>query len=109
YMTATVGRRPIFVVRQKDGSIRAFANFCLHRYSKLLDGRGTARRIVCPYHAWTYEITGQLIGITDPKGFGSTDKADIRLHELNCEVWLGFIFVAIRHDLPSIASKLKPL
>ena len=109
YMTATVGRRPIFCVRQKDGSIRAFANFCLHRYSKLLEGRGTARRIVCPYHAWTYEITGQLIGITDPKGFGSARKEDMRLHELACEVWLGFIFVSMRHDLPSMASKLKPL
>ncbi len=109
YMTATVGRRPIFCVRQKDGSIRAFANFCLHRYSRLVSGRGTARRIVCPYHAWTYDISGQLIGITDPKGFGSARKEDMRLCELACEVWLGFIFVSKRRDLPSMASKLKPL
>ena len=58
YMTATVGTKPVVCIRQKDGSIRAFANFCLHRYAKLLDGRGKAGRIVCPYHAWTYEITG---------------------------------------------------
>jgi choline monooxygenase len=109
YMTAAIGKRPIVCIRQKDGSIRAFANFCLHRYSRLLEGRGKTRRIVCPYHAWTYEITGQLIGIADAKGFGDPCKSEMGLKELACEVWLGFIFVSLRHDLPSMASKLAPL
>ncbi len=109
YMTAKVGKRPVVCIRQKDGSIRAFGNFCLHRYAKLLDGRGKTGRIVCPYHAWTYDITGQLIGITDPQGFGATCKSDIRMVELACEVWLGFVFVAVRRDLPSMAEKLGPL
>lgn len=109
YMTAKVGKRPVVCIRQKDGSIRAFGNFCLHRYAKLLDGRGKTGRIVCPYHAWTYDITGQLIGITDPQGFGDTCKSDIRMVELACEVWLGFVFVSVRRDLPSMAEKLAPL
>lgn len=109
YMTASIGKRPIVCIRQKDGSIRAFANFCLHRYSRLLEGRGKVGRIVCPYHAWTYEITGQLIGIANPQGFGDACKSEMGLRELACEVWLGFIFVALRHDLPSMASKLAPL
>ncbi len=109
YLTASIGKRPIVCIRQKDGSIRAFANFCLHRYAKLLDGRGKAGRIVCPYHAWTYEITGRLIGISEPKGFGNACKSEMGLKELACEVWLGFIFVALRHDLPPMAEKLAPL
>ncbi len=109
YMTAILGKRPIVCIRQKDGSIRAFANFCLHRYSKLLQGSGKVGRIVCPYHSWTYEITGRLIGITDPQGFGDACKTELGLQELACEVWLGFVFVALRHDLPSMASKLEPL
>jgi phenylpropionate dioxygenase-like ring-hydroxylating dioxygenase large terminal subunit len=109
YMTAHVGQRPVVCIRQKDGTIRAFANFCLHRYAQLLEGRGKTRRIVCPYHAWTYEITGQLIGISEPTGFGSACKSDMGLKELACEVWLGFIFVAVRHDLPPMAEKLAPL
>ena len=109
YMTARLGRRPVVCIRQKDGSIRAFANFCRHRYAKLLDGRGTAKRIVCPYHAWTYEITGRLIGITDPKGFGDPCKDQMGLEELGCEIWLGFVFVSRQPDLEPIASKLKPL
>ena len=109
YMTASMGRRPIVCLRQKDGSIRAFANFCLHRYAQLLNGRGTVGRIVCPYHAWTYETTGRLIGITDPNGFGTACKDNMGLRELGCEVWLGFVFVSLRRDLPSIARKLAPL
>jgi phenylpropionate dioxygenase-like ring-hydroxylating dioxygenase large terminal subunit len=109
YMTVKVGRKPVVCIRQKDGSIRAFGNFCLHRYARLLDGRGKVGRIVCPYHAWTYDITGQLIGITDPQGFGCTSKSDIRMVELGCEVWLGFVFVSVRRDLPSVASRLGPL
>lgn len=109
YLTASIGKRPVLCIRQKDGSIRAFANFCLHRYARLLDGRGKAGRIVCPYHAWTYEITGRLIGITEPTGFGSACKSEMGLKELACEVWLGFIFVALRHDLSPMAEKLAPL
>ncbi len=109
YMTGKLGKRPVVCIRQKDGSIRAFANVCLHRYARLLDGRGNKSRIVCPYHAWTYEISGQLIGITDPKGFGSACKEEMGLRELACEVWLGFVFVSLNRDLPSMSSKLAPL
>lgn len=109
YMTAMVGKRPIVCIRQKDGSIRAFANFCLHRYSKLLQGSGKIGRIVCPYHSWAYEITGQLIGITDRPGFGDAPKSEMGLLELACEIWLGFIFVAVRRDLPSLAGRLALL
>ncbi|MEZ5925696.1 MAG: aromatic ring-hydroxylating dioxygenase subunit alpha [Hyphomicrobiaceae bacterium] len=109
YMTAKLGKRPVVCIRQNDGSIRAFGNFCRHRYAKLLDGRGRTGRIVCPYHAWTYDITGQLIGITDPQGFGETCKSDIRMVELGCEVWLGFVFVSMQRNLPSMTSRLEPL
>ena len=109
YMTARAGRRPIVAVRQRDGGVRAFGNYCLHRYARLLDGRGCARRIVCPYHAWTYDMSGALIGITDPEGFVGVDKRGLRLGELACEEWLGFVFVSARRDLPPVARRLAPL
>lgn len=109
YVTARIGRRPVMVIRQKDGSIRAFANYCLHRYAKLLEGCGNARRIVCPYHAWTYDASGALIGVNGPEGFCDIDKKELSLHELACEVWLGFVFVSLRHDLPPVASRLGAL
>ncbi|TWT15220.1 aromatic ring-hydroxylating dioxygenase subunit alpha [Reyranella sp. CPCC 100927] len=63
YLTANLGGVPIVVVRQTDGSLRAMVNVCRHRGATLLEGRGTGglRRIVCPYHAWTYNTDGQLV------------------------------------------------
>src|SRR5438105_4864636 len=55
YLTATLGRVPIVVIRQHDGGVKAFANICRHRGSTLLDGHAGEglTRITCPYHAWT--------------------------------------------------------
>ena len=109
YVTARLGRKPVIVIRQDDGSIRAFANYCLHRYTRLLDGCGNAQRIVCPYHAWTYDVSGALIGITESAGFCDVDKKDMHLEELACEEWHGFVFVAIRKDLSPVAKRLEGL
>jgi phenylpropionate dioxygenase-like ring-hydroxylating dioxygenase large terminal subunit len=109
YMTAAIGRRPVLIVRQKDGSIRAFANYCLHRYARLAEGCGHARRIVCPYHAWTYDISGRLIGVTDRDGFDDLGKGELGLKELACEVWNGFVFVSLQRDLEPVAKRLAPL
>ncbi|TVQ57233.1 MAG: aromatic ring-hydroxylating dioxygenase subunit alpha [Rhodobacteraceae bacterium] len=109
YVAAKLGERPIAVVRQKDGTLRAFANFCLHRYVKLLEGSGNARRIVCPYHAWTYDISGQLIGVADREGFCNVDTRDMALEELACDVWEGFVFVSRRLDLAPVSQRLSKL
>ncbi|MCW5747068.1 MAG: aromatic ring-hydroxylating dioxygenase subunit alpha [Alphaproteobacteria bacterium] len=63
YLTATLGNVPIIVVRQADGSLRAMVNACRHRGATLLEGsgKGGMRRIVCPYHGWTYDTDGKLV------------------------------------------------
>lgn len=109
YATAKVGQRPIAVIRQKDGTVRAFANFCLHRYARLLDGQGSTKRIVCPYHAWTYDITGQLIGTPDREGFCNVATRELSLEELACEVALGFVFVSLAAENTPVAERLAPL
>ena len=62
YLTFAIGDQPVVAFRTSDGSIKTHANVCLHRMMRLLDGCGNAKRIVCPYHAWTYDIDGRLIG-----------------------------------------------
>lgn len=109
YLTARLGPRPVAVVRQDDGTLRAFANVCLHRYARLLDGVGRARRIVCPYHAWTYDLAGRLIGLPDRDGFCAVATRDLALEELACEEHLGFVFVALRHGLTPVATRLAAL
>ena len=109
YFTASVGKRPIIVMRQADGSVKAMANFCLHRYAKLLDGSGCAKRIVCPYHFWTYDMAGTLIGVTDRHGFDRDEIKGKTLEPLACDVWMGFVFVSLRQDLAPLSERLGRL
>ncbi|MET0568640.1 MAG: SRPBCC family protein [Hyphomicrobiaceae bacterium] len=60
---------PVLVVRGGDGRLRAFLNVCRHRGAKVVDGCGTARVFSCPYHAWTYELSGKIRGIPDEAAF----------------------------------------
>ena len=62
YITCTVLDQGIFVVRQKDGSLRGFYNVCSHRGSELLDGKGKHSKISCPIHGWTYDLGGKVVG-----------------------------------------------
>ncbi len=62
FLTHEIAGVPVFVMRQDDGGLRAFVNACAHRYACLLaDEKGSAKRITCPYHAWTYDSAGQLL------------------------------------------------
>lgn len=96
YVTFDIADSPVFAVRGADQTIRAFSNICLHRLMKLLDGSGNCRRgIVCPYHAWTYDISGQLRGAPNMNEVESFNVQTHRLREVQCCVWLGFIYVSL--------------
>ncbi|MDR3654977.1 MAG: Rieske (2Fe-2S) protein, partial [Mycobacterium sp.] len=69
YCTKTVMGRSILLTRASAGSVRAFDNVCLHRQSQVASGCGTAQRFTCPYHAWTYDNTGELVGLPGREGF----------------------------------------
>ena len=60
---------PILVVRGRDSKLRAFLNVCRHRGAKVAQGCGEARAFSCPYHAWTYDLAGKVIGIPDERCF----------------------------------------
>ena len=58
YVTLDLANQPIIVLRDQEGALKAMSNVCRHRMSTLLEGRGNTRSIVCPYHAWTYNLDG---------------------------------------------------
>ena len=60
YVTHQIAEEPVFVIRGTAGQLRAFSNICRHRLAQLLEGRGHVARIVCPYHAWNYDLAGRL-------------------------------------------------
>jgi len=60
---------PILLARGRDGKLRAFLNVCRHRGAKVAQGCGKARLFVCPYHAWSYDLAGKVMGIPDERNF----------------------------------------
>jgi choline monooxygenase len=101
---------PIFVLRGQDGVLRCFANYCRHRGSLLLQGSGnTGRRIMCPYHAWSYFSDGRLYGCPDMQDAEGFDRTENGLVALRCETWAGFVFANFAHDGPSLREHLGDL
>ena len=95
YCTKMVMGRSVLLTRTSDGTVKAFDNVCLHRQSRVVTGRGTAKRFTCPYHAWTYDNTGKLVGLPGREGFpGITVKSD-GLIELPAAEFAGFLWVAL--------------
>jgi choline monooxygenase len=60
YMTATVAGTPLVIVRDRNMEIRCFVNSCRHRGTRLVSGTGNAKRFLCPYHAWSFDLDGHL-------------------------------------------------
>src|SRR5215831_8683624 len=93
YTTTQVAGYPIAIVRDQQGTLRAFYNVCQHRAHPVLQGEGTISRIVCPYHAWRYRLDGQLAGAPNTADLKNFSLTDIRLSEIKVEEFCGFIFV----------------
>jgi phenylpropionate dioxygenase-like ring-hydroxylating dioxygenase large terminal subunit len=85
----------IVVVRGSDGQVRAYYNTCQHRGAPVVrDDHGSARRLRCQYHSWTYDIdSGALIAVPDERDFVDLDWEAHCLPPVRCEVFGGFIFV----------------
>ncbi|MBS9479002.1 aromatic ring-hydroxylating oxygenase subunit alpha [Ancylobacter radicis] len=109
YLTYELAGQPVMVLRDKEGELRAFSNVCLHRMSTLLEGTGNRRAIVCPYHAWTYGLDGHLRGAPFMAQTTGFCKDDYVLPSIRCEEWLGWIYITLDKDRPSVAATLRPL
>lgn len=83
----------LFCIRGRDGVVRAFYNVCAHRGHALVGGDGHCSVVVCPYHAWSYNLDGTLKKAPNQKNAANFPALEIRLSEVRCEVFCGFIFV----------------
>jgi carnitine monooxygenase subunit len=87
----------ILVTRGKDGGARAFLNMCTHRGAKLIEEcepfSGHRARITCPFHAWTFDSVGKLVGQPSKASFSDCDIGARNLIELPCAELHGLIFV----------------
>jgi choline monooxygenase len=100
---------PVIIVRGRDGVIRAFINSCRHRGSKLLDGEGHCDLIVCPYHSWSYDPQGAIVGAAGLRGTADFRSEDVGLIPVRLECWLGFIFICFDPAAAPLADYLGNL
>jgi len=109
YLTLEVAGEPVIVLRDQDNALRALSNVCRHRMSTLLEGRGNTRSIVCPYHAWTYGLDGQLRGAPAMARNTTFQRDEIALPALRCVDWQGWILVTRHQTAPEPSVQLAGL
>lgn len=102
---------PLLVVRGTDGTLRCFYNTCQHRGAPIVrDDRGSARRLRCQYHSWTYEIDGgTLVSVPDERDFVDLDWEQRCLPQASCDTYAGFVFVNRNLDAQPLAEWIGPL
>src|SRR6266481_774180 len=93
YFAEDVAGMPVLMTRGADGEVKAFANICRHRGAPVAQGCGNARAFTCPYHGWTYDAAGKLLGTTDKVGFAGLDLASHGLVRLPAVEKHGLMFV----------------
>ena len=102
YFTAHIGREPLVFVND-NGTIRGFFNVCRHRAGPVALGCGHAQRLVCRYHGWTYDLSGQLLRTTEMDG-ADLDITRIRLEPVAVHVFGPVIFAALDPQTPAFDS-----
>jgi Rieske 2Fe-2S family protein len=102
FMTVQIGAYPILLVRDAEQQIHAFHNACRHRGSRVCTAaRGSAPRLVCPYHQWSYGLDGHLISARQmPPGI---DRTRLALKPVHCESVAGYLFVCVAEQAPQFA------
>ena len=101
---------PIVLVRGLDGTLRAFFNTCQHRGAPVVrEACGTAKRLRCQYHSWTYDLDGTLLNVPDARDFGALDLSTRGLRPVRCESYGGWVFVNEDPDAPPLREWLGPV
>lgn len=102
YTAFTLAGVPLVVLRDEGGELRAFANSCRHRGTRLLDGEDNCRHIICPFHGWTYTLDGRLSGAPKMDRARGFRKADYGLVAFRIDASDGFVFVCLDDAAPTL-------
>jgi len=106
FFTAEVVGEPVVVVRDKQGTLRAFSNVCRHRAGPIALGSGCKNVLRCAYHGWTYTLDGRLIGTPDVDGVEFFDRSTMGMFPVRLETWGQFIFINFDPNAVSLSAYL---
>lgn len=102
----------VIVVRDPDRGVRAYHNVCRHRGTRLLEeGSGTLKNgcITCPYHAWTFDTAGRLVGAPNMQGVTDFNREEHGLLPVRCATWGGYVFLCLDDEAPAFETFASPL
>ena len=103
-----IGDQPVLLLRNESGDLAALSNLCAHRGTLLVEERTNARRIQCPYHGWTYDDAGRLIGVPfAPRE--AVDRASHCLPTYRVESWHGLVFASLNHQVEPLAERFAAI
>jgi phenylpropionate dioxygenase-like ring-hydroxylating dioxygenase large terminal subunit len=108
YVTVTLADVPVVVSRSRDG-LHAMVNVCRHRMHEVASGCGNTRAFSCPYHAWTYSLSGSLIGAPRSENVEGFDKTELPLKPLQVKEWGPLIFVNLDPMADGFDKWLNPV
>ncbi|MEX2238617.1 MAG: aromatic ring-hydroxylating dioxygenase subunit alpha [Dehalococcoidia bacterium] len=109
YLTFEAGDVPVVIVRQRDGALKAFVNVCRHRGTMVVQGSGSGQSLQCPYHAWTYDLDGELRAVPRSEAEPGFDCAEFSLLPVDVETWGPFVFVNVDAEASPLGSVLGDL
>lgn len=109
YIRVDIIGEPLVVLRDTDGTVRTLSAACRHRASELVTGKGNRRRLVCPYHSWTYSLKGKLMGAPSMEDAKCFNKEDHDLPSFRTETWAGFVFINFDDDAKPLLESLGNL
>ena len=109
YFTTSIAGIPLLIVRDRNGILRAFHNVCTHRAAPVAIGSGQCNRLVCPYHAWTFDLEGNLRGIPNFEEYVDFNPAEHNLKAVHIDTWGPFIFVNAAAQCEPLKAQLNEL
>ncbi|MEX1048585.1 MAG: aromatic ring-hydroxylating dioxygenase subunit alpha [Akkermansiaceae bacterium] len=115
FVRVDVCGEPMLVVRGKDRGIKVLSRTCRHRGMDLMPSgfghpdEGNKRVILCPYHLWSYDLGGKLVGAPEMRQAEGFDRSEVCLHEFRSEIWEGFVFATLSQDIAPLAEKFARL
>ncbi len=98
----------LMIVRTAPDTIKAFYNTCQHRGARLVENCGSGKHIVCPFHAWSWNLDGSINHIPARWDFPGVSNAEVALPEVKCERWNGFVFINLDKNAKSLADFIGP-
>ncbi|QIG81546.1 aromatic ring-hydroxylating oxygenase subunit alpha [Stakelama tenebrarum] len=116
YITYDILDDSVLIVRTTPDEVKAYRNVCTHRGRRLVDtpegmrnARGNARKFVCGFHAWTFDIDGSASGIRHKEDWGVGLCSEVtRLGEVNLDTWAGFLWINLDKDAEPLRDYLEP-